>query len=78
MKACKALFEVSAGVVPGHPMAEFSKRWSYDSDEFEQDRQTPQHLPTIFSKRLEEAHDYARGLSNPAHLNWVRVDWVWV
>jgi hypothetical protein len=78
MKACKALFEVQAGVIPGVPLAEYTKRWSYDNDEYEKDRQTPKDQPTIFSKRLEEAHDYALGLSNPAYVNWVRVDWVWV
>jgi hypothetical protein len=78
MKACKALFEVRAGVISGVPIAEFSKRWTYDSEEFEQDRQTAQDQPTIFSTRLQEAHDYAMGLSNPAHVNWVRVDWLWV
>jgi hypothetical protein len=78
MKACKALFQVSAGVLPGHPIEEYGKRWSYDSDEYEQDRETPQDQPTIFSKRLEEVHNYAMGLSNPAHVNWVHVDWLWV
>jgi hypothetical protein len=78
MKACKALFQVSAGVVPGEPIAEYGKRWSYDADEFEQDRETPEDQPTIFSKRLQEAHHYAMGLSNPAYVNWVRVDWLWV
>jgi hypothetical protein len=78
MPTCKALFEVTAGVIPGQPMGEYRKGWSYDSDEFEQDRQTAQDQPTIFSKRMQEAHDYAMGLSNPAYLNWVRVDWIWV
>jgi hypothetical protein len=78
MQACKALFTVNAGVIPGIGIAEYCKRWSYDSDEYERDRATPQDQPTIFSKRLHEAHDYAMGLSNPAHVNWVHVDWIWV
>lgn len=78
MTAAKALIEVCAGVVPGIGMAEYTKRWGYTSDEFEQDKNTPQDQPTIFSKRLQEAHDYAMGLSNPAYVNWVRVDWIWV
>jgi hypothetical protein len=78
MNSCKALIEVNAGVIPEVGMAEYHKRWSYDSDEYAQDCGTPQDRPTIFSKRLQEAHDYAMGLSNPAYVNWVRVDWMWV
>jgi len=77
-QAAKALFEVLAGVIPGVPDAQYSKQWGYTSEEYEQDRLTPQDQPTIFSKRLQEAHDYAMGLSNPAYVNWVRVDWIWV
>lgn len=78
MRACKAIFQVTAGVIPREAMQEYTKRWNYDSDEYEQDRRAPQDQPTIFSKRLQEAHDYAMGLSNPAYTNWVRVDWLWV
>ena len=78
MKACKAIFEVTAGVIPGQVVAEYGKRWSYDSDEYERDSGTPQDQPTIFSKRLDEVHEYAKGLANPALVNWVRVDWLWV
>lgn len=75
---CKAIFQVTAGVVPEIGIGAYTKRWSYDSDEYEQDTRTPSGQPTIFSKRLQEAHDYAMGLSNPAYVNWVRVDWLWV
>jgi hypothetical protein len=78
MLAAKALIEVCAGVVPGIGMAEYTKQWGYTSDDYEQDKKTPPDQPTIFSKRLQEAHDYAMGLSNPAYVNWVRVDWIWV
>jgi len=78
MAAAKAIIEVYAGVIPGTPMPEYTKRWDYDSDDFLQDMKTPQDRPTIFSVRLKEAHDYAMGLSNPAYVNWVRVDWIWV
>lgn len=78
LRAAKAIIEVYAGVIPGQPMAEFTKRWDYDSDDFEQDKKTPPDQPTIFSKRVQEAHDYAMGLSNPAYVNWVRVEWIWI
>ena len=78
LTAAKALIEVQAGVIPGTVMPEYTKRWDYTSDDFEKDRETPQDQPTIFSRRLQEAHDYAMGLSNPAYVNWVRVDWMWI
>lgn len=78
MNAAKALIEVCGGVIPGQPMAEHTKRWGYTSQDYEQDQKTPPAEPTIFSQRLQEAHEYAMGLSNPAYLNWVRVDWIWV
>ena len=78
MQAAKALFEVQAGIIPGQPMPEYTRHWGYTSDEYEQDRNTPQDQATIFSTRMKEVHDYAMGLSNPAYVNWVRVDWIWV
>lgn len=78
MTGCKALFTVTAGVIPGTANPEHSKQWSYNSDDYEKDAHTPQDQPTVFSRMLQEAHDYAMGLSHPAYLNWVRVDWMWL
>jgi hypothetical protein len=78
IQAMKAMIEVVAGVIPGTAMPEYSKRWGYTSGEHEQDKKVPPDQPTIFSQRLQEAHDYAMGLSNPAYVNWVRVEWIWV
>jgi hypothetical protein len=78
MQAAKALIEVNAGVIPGIGMAEYHRVWGYASEDMEHDRTVPQDQPTIFSQRLQEAHDYAMGLSNPSYVNWVRVDWMWV
>jgi hypothetical protein len=78
MQAAKALIEVQAGIIPGTPMHQYTKRWGYTSEDHEKDRHKPQDEATIFSTRLQEAHDYAMGLSNPKYVNWVRVDWIWV
>jgi hypothetical protein len=78
MNACKAILEVNAGVVPGIGIGEYTKCWSYTSDDYEKDRVTPKDQATIFSRFLDEAHDYAKGLSNPAYVNWVNVHWLWV
>ena len=78
MEAAKALIEVQAGIIPGSALPEYTKRWGYTSREYEEDKLVAPDQPTIFSKRLQEAHNYAVGLSNPAYVNWVRVDWIWV
>lgn len=78
LQAAKAMFEVTAGVIPGTVMPEYTKLWGYTSEEYEKDRGARKDQPTIFSARLQEVHDYAMGLSNPAYVNWVRVDWIWV
>jgi hypothetical protein len=78
IKAAKALIEVVAGILPGTPMPEFTKRWEYTSEDYEQDRKALPDGPTIFSERLMEAHNYAIGITHPSYVNWVRVDWIWV
>ncbi len=76
--AAKAIFEVEAGVIPGEPIPTLTRRWGYDSQDYEHDQRIAPDQPTIFSQRLQEAHDYAMGLSNPKYTNWVRVDWIWI
>ncbi len=78
LQAAKAFFTVTAGVIPGRTVDEYSKQWGYTSTDYEQDKQTPQDHPTIFSKRLDEAHEYAKSISNPGFVNWVRVEFMWV
>lgn len=78
LEAAKAFIEVVAGVLPGTPMPEYTKRWGYTSSEFEKDRNHEPPEDTIFQKRLKEAHDYAISITHPAYVNWVRVDWIWV
>ena len=77
MLAAKALIEVQAGIIPGTPMPEYTRHWSYTSVDYAKDQNMPPDQPTILSVQLKEAHDYALGLSTPA-LNWVRLDWIWV
>lgn len=78
LQAAKALIEVMAGVIPGEPIANYTKRWGYTSEDYAHDKTVPPDQPTIFSLRLQEAHNYAMGLSNPGYVNWVRIDWIWI
>jgi hypothetical protein len=78
MIALKAIFRVTAGVIPGTLIPEHTKQWNYTSEDYEKDCAAKLDEPTIFSTQLGEAHEYAKRLSNPAYLNWVKVDWVWI
>ena len=78
LQAAKALISVYAGVIPEVGMGEYTRNWGYTSEDYQKDLDVPKDQPTKFSKLLDEAHDYAKGLSNPAYVNWVRVDWIWV
>jgi hypothetical protein len=63
----RCAFEVVAGVIPGQPMAEFTKQWwlaTGDPDE-------------RFQELYTEARRYAESLIDPSRLNWVRLEWVW-
>jgi hypothetical protein len=76
--ALKAAWEVRSGLHPQHVITEDSKSWHYTSEDYEKDRKTPPDQPTIFSRYDQEAHDYARSLTNPRHCNYVRVEFLWL
>lgn len=65
-------WEVTAGLIPGQPMPEFTKRWALTAEE-----RRCEHAADIFSWRMIAAMQYALLLQNPQRLNWVRLDWVW-
>lgn len=76
----KAYFQVFVGLVPGKPMEELSKTWVYTSKDFEIDNSTQraEGQLSIFQKKMKAAQDYADSMINPAHVNWVRFDWIWL
>ena len=78
LNALKAQIVVTCGVIPGENENEHTKVWQYSSKDYEADQNVAQDHPTRFSKMLDAAHEYAKGLSNPAYLNWVRVEWIWL
>lgn len=74
----KARLTVTAGVIPDIPINEHGRVYEYTDRDCTDDLRIPLGHPTAFSKMLEHAHEYAKGLSNPAYLNWVKVEWMWV
>lgn len=76
--AAKGFFTVTAGMIPDQPLPEISRQWSYTSLDYAADRETPHSAVTRFSSMRGQALAYANGLMDPAGLNWVRVEFVWV
>lgn len=71
-KSLRCSWEVTAGVVPGTPEPEFTKRFYMLSEEYQS-----QYSAEIFTCRRTEAVHYAEQLHNPKRFNWVRLDWIW-
>lgn len=70
MVRLRAAWEVRAGVIPGVPEDEYSKRFtitSNDPDDAE-----------FFIKVRDEAHQYAKDLTSPARFNWVGIEFIWL
>lgn len=74
MSTAKVLIQVQAGLVPGSPLPEYTKTWGITSDEWE----AAENPGALLWERVDAAQDLARQLMNPNHVNWVRLDWVWL
>jgi hypothetical protein len=79
-------WEVVAGVVPGTPIPEFTRRWVVTSETYyrimempqeEYDKEFPEHKGNPLREYGQEAQAYAASLTNPNQVNWVRVDWIY-
>jgi len=78
MIAAKAFFVVTAGVLLDEPMPEHSRQWGYTSQDHEADAKLEHHERTAFETRRDEALAYARDRIDPANVNWVRLEFVWL
>ena len=89
MSTARAIIEVTAGLVPGQPMPELTKRWAITSDEWHEANQFTPTTPaeeyaagpasTLLAERQGQAHGYAALLMlQPDRYNWVRTDWIWL
>jgi len=68
MKMARVILEVHAGVLPGVPMEEYGKRWVLSREEWDADADLV----------ITEALEYAKSLIDPAYVNWVRYEWIWL
>jgi hypothetical protein len=79
MQRLKMYLQVTAGIIPGEPMPEYSKRWEWSPAKVEGARveMTAEEL-LQFHELSDEAHAYAKELQNPGFTNWVTTEWVWL
>lgn len=75
----KAAWEVCAGLISGQPMPEYTKRFVYTSEDYEEDGRHAKELEyhPIFMKRMAEASSYHQQMSNPQTLNWAELTFIW-
>lgn len=73
--------DVLAGVVPGHPMPEYTRRFFLTSREW-YDAGSGEHGPLKQAELLADLNSKAQAwamylMLQPDRVNWVRTDWVW-
>lgn len=76
MESARVIVEVVAGLVPGTPMQELSKRWALTTAEWEGMDNDGR------SCALAELNGRAQGYAGllmlqPDRLNWVQMYWLW-
>jgi len=74
----KAIWTVSAGVVPYHPKPEYTKIWVYTVTDFENDQNMLPEEVTRFAEIVDEVSNYQWTLTDPDVLNWVHSDFHWM
>jgi hypothetical protein len=78
-ESLKASWEVRAGVIPGQPRPEFTRRWHYTSAQREEDEKSGNDMTyhATFSKLRAEAIDYYLQVSLPQLNNWADITFLW-
>ena len=75
MPQAKVLLEVTAGIIPKHPMPEYTRRWAISSEEWEAAPDTG----VLLAEKNGAAQGYAALMMfQPDRVNWVRMDWIWL
>lgn len=76
MESARIVLEVTAGLIPGEPMAEFTKRWVISSTEWNNHQHDEAPLMADYNGR---ALGYAGLLMlQPNRVNWVRTEWIYL
>jgi len=83
MVGLKAQWIVRAGVIPGQPLAEFTRVWDYTSEDNDaDDKANPDGRNPAYHSRLAkmraEALDYYLQVSLPRLNNWAAIEFLWM
>ena len=94
-ESLKGRWIVTAGIIPGDALPNYTRTWAYTSTEYAADTglgadilwgeilgvyrpADTEKFATIYAQKRREAEEYRRSLDNPNHVNWVRLDWMWL
>lgn len=76
MDSARVIIEVMAGIIPGTPMPEHTRRFVITSDEWHADGV---NQSALLAERNGQAMGYAQLLMlQPEALNWVKTEWIWL
>lgn len=81
MESARILIEVTAGLIPGTPMPEHTKKFAITSDQWYAQGKyegNPKGAQLEILQVYGFAQEYMRNLMNPQALNWVRLDWIYL
>lgn len=81
MESARILIQITAGVLPGTPIDEYTKTFGITSDEWYAQGKydnKPNEAKQEILKIYGYAQEYARDLMNPKILNWVRFEWIYL
>jgi hypothetical protein len=91
VERARLIIEVSAGIIPGTPMDEYTKRFALTEAEWQDalgeyaakqaagDTVTPPVQAAVLAELNGRANGYAQYLMmQPDYVNWVRTEWVWL
>lgn len=77
METAKFAIDVVAGVLPGTPEEEFTRRWFVSSSEWHEANEKGK-AGDLLAETAGRANGYATLLMlQPDRLNWVKLEWIW-
>ena len=75
MQSIRVIIEVTAGIIPGQPMEQYTQKWAITSEEW----QVSTDQAFLLAITNGRAQGYAGWLMmQPNSINWVRTDWIWL
>lgn len=69
--ALQCIWEVTAGIIPGEVIPDYTRRFPVSS------QPGTQEFHDEFLTAQGTAMAYAISIQNPRSVNWVRLDWLW-